>query len=65
VYFIRSEGMLTSLEDIENTVVSQRGSGGLPVLVKDVAKVQFGKAVRYGAMTRNGKGEVVGQSCSC
>jgi cobalt-zinc-cadmium resistance protein CzcA len=60
VYFIRSEGMLTSLEDIENTVVSQRGNGGLPVLVRDVAKVQFGKAVRYGAMTRNGKGEVVG-----
>lgn len=52
--------MLNSLEDIENTIVVQRGSGGLPVLIKDVATVQFGKAVRYGAMTRNGKGEVVG-----
>lgn len=60
VYFIRSEGMLKSLEDIENTVVVQRGPGGLPILIKDVATVQFGKAVRYGAMTRNGKGEVVG-----
>ena len=60
VYFIRSEGMLSSLEDIENTVVVQRGTGGLPILIKDVATVQFGKAVRYGAMTRNGKGEVVG-----
>jgi cobalt-zinc-cadmium resistance protein CzcA len=59
-YFIRSEGMLTSLEDIENTVVSQRGDAGLPILVKDVAKVGFGKAVRYGAMTRNGEGEAVG-----
>jgi cobalt-zinc-cadmium resistance protein CzcA len=59
-YFIRSEGMLTSLDDIENTVVSQRGEAGLPVLVKDVAKVGFGKAIRYGAMTRNGKGEAVG-----
>ena len=59
-YFIRSEGMLTSLEDIENTVVSQRGEAGLPILVKDVAKVGFGKAVRYGAMTRNGEGESVG-----
>ena len=59
-YFIRSEGMLTSLEDIENTVVSQRGEAGLPILVKDVAKVGFGKAVRYGAMTRNGEGEAVG-----
>ena len=59
-YFIRSEGMLTSLEDIENTVVSSRGEAGLPILVKDVAKVGFGKAVRYGAMTRNGQGEAVG-----
>ena len=59
-YFIRSEGMLTSLADIENTVVSQRGEAGLPILVKDVAKVGFGKAVRYGAMTRNGEGEAVG-----
>jgi heavy metal efflux system protein len=59
-YFIRSEGMLTSLEDIENTVVAQRGEAGLPILVKDVAKVGFGKAIRYGAMTRNGEGEAVG-----
>ncbi len=59
-YFIRSEGMLTSVEDIENTVVSRRGEAGLPILVKDVAKVGFGKAVRYGAMTRNGEGEAVG-----
>ncbi len=59
-YFIRSEGMLTSLEEIENTVVAQRGEAGLPILVKDVAKVGFGKAVRYGAMTRNGEGEAVG-----
>ena len=60
VYFIRSEGMLTSLADVEQVVVAQRGPGGMPVLVRDVATVQFGKAMRYGAMTRNGKGEVVG-----
>lgn len=59
-YFIRSEGMITTLEDIENTIVSQRGNGGLPIYIKDVAKVQFGKAVRYGAMARNGEGEAVG-----
>ena len=57
-YFIRSEGRVTSLQDIENIVVASRG--GLPVLVSDVAKVQFGHAVRYGAMTRNGEGESVG-----
>lgn len=33
---------------------------GLPVLVRDIATVQFGNAVRYGAMTRNDDGEVVG-----
>ncbi|MBP6054537.1 MAG: efflux RND transporter permease subunit, partial [Cytophagaceae bacterium] len=60
VYFIRTEGMLSSLSDVENVVVDQRGPSGTPILVKDVATVQFGKAVRYGAMTRNGEGEVVG-----
>ncbi|MDZ7898785.1 MAG: CusA/CzcA family heavy metal efflux RND transporter [Arcicella sp.] len=57
-YFIRSEGMIKNLEDIENVVVTNRGS--VPVLVRDVATVQFGHAVRYGAMTRNGEGEIVG-----
>ncbi|MEY4647485.1 MAG: hypothetical protein RIQ98_1321, partial [Bacteroidota bacterium] len=60
VYFIRTEGMLSSLADVENVVVEQRGPAGTPIRVKDVATVQFGKAVRYGAMTRNGEGEVVG-----
>ncbi len=60
VYFIRTEGMLGSLADVENVVVDQRGPAGTPIRVKDVATVQFGKAVRYGAMTRNGEGEVVG-----
>lgn len=57
-YFIRSEGRVNSLQDIENVVITTRG--GVPVLVNDVAKVQFGHAVRYGAMTRNGEGEAVG-----
>jgi cobalt-zinc-cadmium resistance protein CzcA len=43
-YFIRSEGMVKNVEDIGNIVVANRG--GLPVLVKDVASVQFGHAVR-------------------
>src|SRR5699024_2686935 len=33
---------------------------GLPILVKDVAKVHYGSAVRYGAATKDGKGEAVG-----
>ncbi|MHA8066692.1 CusA/CzcA family heavy metal efflux RND transporter [Aquirufa sp. ROCK2-A2] len=59
-YFIRSEGMIGSIEDIENIVVSQKGGNNVPVLIKNVAKVQFGKAMRYGAMARNGEGESVG-----
>ena len=56
-YFIRSEGLLTDMEDIEQTVVETRD--GQPILVKDVAKVQYGNAPRFGAVTMNGKGEVV------
>ena len=56
-YFIRSEGMVSSLDDIGNIVV-KTVDDGTPVLIRDVAKVQFGHAVRYGASTRGGK-EVV------
>ncbi|UHG91806.1 CusA/CzcA family heavy metal efflux RND transporter [Spirosoma oryzicola] len=58
-YFIRSEGLIGSLADIGKIEV-HRTPAGIPVLVRDVAQVQFGHAVRYGAMTRNGEGEVVG-----
>lgn len=56
-YFIRSEGMVSNLNDIGNIVV-KTFDDGTPVLIRDVAKVQFGHAVRYGASTRGGK-EVV------
>lgn len=56
-YYIRSEGLARSLEDIGNIVVSDQGN--VPILVKDVATVQYGKAPRYGALVRDGK-EVVG-----
>lgn len=61
-YFIRTEGLVTSLEDIEKIVVSHT-TQGLPVLVRDLAVVRFGAAVRYGALTHaDGKksGEAVG-----
>ncbi|MDA9262131.1 CusA/CzcA family heavy metal efflux RND transporter, partial [bacterium] len=48
-YYIRTNGIAKSLEDIGNIVVSVRN--GNPILVKDVAKVQFGKAPRFGALT--------------
>jgi heavy metal efflux system protein len=59
-YFIRGEGLVTSLEDIENTVVTTRE--GVPVYIKDISKVGFGYANRFGAITGNGEGEkVLGQ----
>ena len=59
-YFIRAEGKVKSLEDIENIVV--KNNNGLPILVKDVANVRFGFANRFGAITGNGEGEkVLGQ----
>lgn len=57
-YFIRGEGTVQQPGDIEQIVVKTLGP--TPVLVRDVATVQMGHAVRYGAMTRNGQGEVVG-----
>ena len=56
-YYIRGLGTVNSLEDIEKIVVATRG--GVPVLVRDVARVHFGHATRFGAVTRNGEGEVV------
>jgi cobalt-zinc-cadmium resistance protein CzcA len=47
-YFIRGIGLVKSIEDIENIVVKTTRSG-VPVLIRDIAKVQFGSATRYGA----------------
>jgi heavy metal efflux system protein len=58
-YFIRSEGLVNGIEDIQKIVVKNT-SQGLPVLIGDVATVQFGHAIRYGAITYNDDGEVVG-----
>ncbi|CAL2083989.1 CusA/CzcA family heavy metal efflux RND transporter [Tenacibaculum sp. 190524A02b] len=58
-YFIRSEGLIKTKEDIRNIVIKNT-TNGTPILVKDIGEVRFGHAVRYGAMTRNGEGEVVG-----
>jgi len=57
-YFIRSEGLVKSVDEIGKIVVKPTESG-VPILIRDVAKVQFGSSVRYGAATRNGKGEIV------
>ncbi len=56
-YFIRGIGVAKSLEDIAHIPV--KTLNGTPVKVGDVAKVQLGHATRFGAVTRNGEGEVV------
>jgi len=59
-YFIRGEGLIGSIDDIDNIVV--KTVDGFPVFIKDIAKVQFGHANRFGAITGNGEGEkVLGQ----
>jgi cobalt-zinc-cadmium resistance protein CzcA len=59
VLFIRTEGLVGSIKDINNIVVKNL-SNGTPLLISDVADVRFGSATRYGAMSYNGKGEVSG-----
>lgn len=56
-YFIRGDGQVKSIEDLENIVV--KNSNGTPILIRDLAKVNFGHANRYGAITANGKGETI------
>ena len=56
--FIRGEGLMRSLDDIRNTMVAT--IDGRPVFVRDIAEVKPGSFVRYGAFTKDGKGEAVG-----
>ena len=58
-YFIRGIGLISSIEDINNIVVKNTESG-VPVLIRDVANVQFGSAPRYGAFIVDTLGEGVG-----
>ncbi len=57
VSFIRGIGMVKTKEDIENIVI--KTVDNMPILVRNIGTVNFGSAPRYGAITRNGEGEVV------
>lgn len=59
ILYIRTEGLMGKIKDIEKTVVKNLPDG-TPVLIENIGKVQYGNAIRYGAMTYNGKGEVAG-----
>jgi cobalt-zinc-cadmium resistance protein CzcA len=59
VLYIRSQGLIGSMEDINNTMIKTT-TGGSPLFVKDVADVKIGYATRFGAMCYNDEGEVAG-----
>ena len=48
-YFIRGIGLVKTIEDIEKIVVKSNASG-IPILIRDIATVQYGSATRYGAL---------------
>ncbi len=57
-FTVRGQGLLASREEIEKVVVRADSSGGA-VLVRHLAEVRVGSALRQGVVTRDGKGEVV------
>lgn len=59
VLYIRTEGLIKSIEDIQNSLVKNLDNG-TPVFIKDVAEVRLGYATRYGAICFNDEGEVSG-----
>jgi cobalt-zinc-cadmium resistance protein CzcA len=59
VLYIRSEGLITTIENIKDIAIKNTNTGS-PLFIRDVADVRIGSAIRYGAMTYNGKGEVAG-----
>ena len=56
---MRTEGLLNSVEDIENIVIKVLPNS-IPVKIRDIANVDIGFALRYGALSFNGEREVAG-----
>ena len=54
---VRIEGRIKKLEDVKNIVVKY--TGGTPVTIADIAEVKLGGLTRYGAVSKDGKGEAV------
>lgn len=57
--FIRSEGLAEKINDIENIAIKKLPND-IPVLIRDIAQVRYGNAIRYGALTYNGEMQVSG-----
>lgn len=57
-YVIRGEGLVEKIADIDNIVVAA-AKGGTPVFIRNLGKTVLAPQVRQGAVTRDGRGEVV------
>lgn len=55
---VRGEGRIRSLDEIGDVLIETRDDG-VPVRVRDVARVHLAPLIRQGAVTRDGRGEVV------
>jgi Cu(I)/Ag(I) efflux system membrane protein CusA/SilA len=59
-YMISSKGYLKNISDIETIPVSLNKTTGVPILLRDIAKVRIGPQMRRGIAELDGEGEVVG-----
>ncbi|MCF6149914.1 MAG: efflux RND transporter permease subunit [Candidatus Kuenenia sp.] len=57
-YLVRGIGLINTIQDIENIVVDATDEG-TPIYIKNLAEVRLGREVRYGAVTQDGRGEIV------
>ncbi len=58
-YFVRGQGYIRTVRDVENIVVGT-GPSGTPIYVRNVGVVQMGGDIRRGSLEKDGKGQVVG-----
>jgi len=58
-YFVRGQGYIRHIEDIENIVVGT-GRDGTPTYIRNIGTVQMGGDLRRGSIEKNGQGQVVG-----
>lgn len=58
-YFVRGQGYIQSVRDVENSVVSS-GPGGTPVFIRNIGTVQMGGDIRRGSLEKDGQGQAVG-----
>lgn len=56
-YVVRGLGRVNTLEDIGNILITKKGEA--PIAIQNIARVEYGTALRQGAVSKDGKGEIV------